>query len=53
MSDLKKEIFEKILKPRILNNYALRKHSALNRDGKHPDVWYWADKLACKWGYYV
>jgi len=53
MSDLKKEIFEKILKPRILNNYALRFESAINKDGKYPDEWYWADKLAYKWGYSV
>lgn len=35
------------LRPLILRNYRLRER------GKRPDEWYWADLLACKWGYYT
>lgn len=39
--------FHLLLKPLIRRNYKLRAAGVL------PDQWYWADKLACKWGYSV
>lgn len=38
-------IFWCILRPLIKRNYRLR------AEGKLPDEWYWADELACKWGF--
>lgn len=46
-------VFHLILKPLIKRNYRLRKQSAISGDGKHPDVWYWADLLAVEYGYFV
>lgn len=40
-------IFHLYLKPLIKRNYRLRKMGVL------PDEWYWADRLAAEWGYYV
>jgi len=39
--------FHLILKPLIKRNYRLR------MEGKLPDEWYWADKIAVKFGYFV
>lgn len=46
-------VFHLILKPLILRNYKLRELSAISGDGKYPDEWYWADKIAAKCGYFV
>jgi len=40
-------IYQYILKPLIKRNYKLRMKD------ERPDTWYWADELACKWGYRV
>ena len=40
-------IFLLILRPLILRNYTQR------RAGLAPDEWYWADAIACRFGYYV
>ena len=45
--------FHLVLKPLIKRNYRLRYLSAVNKDGKYPDQWYWADYLAVIFGYYV
>jgi len=45
--------FHLILKPLIRRNYELRRRSAINGDGKYPDVWYWADIIAVEWGYFI
>ena len=42
-----------VLKYLIMRNYRLRYKSALNGDGKYPDVWYWADSLATRYGYFT
>jgi len=49
---LKKLFYVLILKPLIRRNLKLRYKSAVLRDGKHPDKWYWADKLSMDWGFY-
>jgi len=56
-------IFHLFLKKLIKKNYKNRRltqrhlHQGwklLTSDKKlHLDEWYWADSLACKWGYYV
>lgn len=43
----KEEIFNNHLKPLIEENYAKR------RAGELPDEWFWADEIACEWGYFV
>lgn len=45
--------FHLVLKPLIKRNYRLRYDSAINGDNKHPDEWYWADKIAAYFGYFV
>jgi len=45
--------FHLVLKPLIKRNYKNRALSALNGDGKYPDEWYWADEVACCYGYFV
>lgn len=40
-------IFRLILVPLMRHNYAQR------RAGLLPDEWYWADRLAISWGYYL
>lgn len=40
-------IFHLYLKPMIKDNYAKRAAHEL------PDEWFWADRLACDWGYFV
>ncbi len=40
-------IFHLYLKPLIKENYRLR------AEGKLPDEWFWADRLAYEWGYVV
>jgi len=42
-----------VLKHLIRRNYRLRYESAMNGDGKNPDVWYWADSLVVKYGYFT
>ena len=42
-----------VLRPLIKWNYRQRFESAMTGDGKHPDVWYWADTMAVKYGYFV
>lgn len=46
-------VFHLLLKPMIKRNYKARKESATNGDGKYQDEWYWADKIAAKYGYFV
>ena len=46
-------VFHLILKPLIKRNYRLREESSIKGDGKYPDQWYWADKLAISYGYAV
>lgn len=40
-------IFHLYLKPLILENYRARSAHEL------PDEWFWADRLALDWGYFV
>ena len=40
-------IFNGFLAPLIERNYRLR------AEGRLPDEWYWADRLAVRWGYFV
>lgn len=40
-------IFALVLRPLIRRNYRLR------QAGLSPDEWYWADRLAVSWGYFV
>ena len=40
-------IFYLVLRPLIVRNYRLRRESILQ------DEWYWADKIAVRYGYYV
>ena len=35
------------LRPLILRNYAKRMR------GEAPDAWFWADRLACDWGFFT
>ncbi len=42
----RKAVYEKLLRPMILENYELR---AL---GLMPDEWFWADELAISWGFW-
>ena len=46
-------VFHLFLKPLIRRNYRLRYQSAISGDGKYPDEWYWADKIAVKYGFFV
>jgi len=46
-------LFYCVLKPLIKRNYKNRMKSAAAGEGKHPDEWYWADKLAARSGYCV
>jgi len=36
-----------ILRPLIIRNYNARER------GELPDEWYWADRLACNWGWFT
>tara|TARA_R110000803_G_scaffold115793_4_gene184348 strand:+ start:5345 stop:5521 length:177 start_codon:yes stop_codon:yes gene_type:complete len=40
-------VFILVLRPLIIRNYKLR------RLGLLPDEWYWADSIACKYGYFI
>lgn len=40
-------LFYLVLRPLIVRNYRLR------AEGKLPDEWYWADRLACHLGWFV
>jgi hypothetical protein len=40
-------IFRKKLRPLIKENYRQRLAREI------PDEWFWADKLACRWGFFV
>ena len=40
-------IYWLFLRPLIKRNYKLREQGLL------PDEWYWADEMACNWGYFV
>jgi len=40
-------VFHLYLKRKIKENYRLREN------GELPDKWYWADELACNYGYFV
>lgn len=44
---MKRAIFFMVLRPLIKRNYKLREL------GLKSDEWYWADKLAMRWGYFV
>jgi len=44
---MKRIIFILILAPLIRRNYKLREQKKL------PDKWYWADKIAIGWGFWV
>lgn len=56
-------IFHLYLKPKIIHNYRMRAISAICKnhgvsvktpDGnEYPDEWFWADKLASSYGYFV
>jgi hypothetical protein len=39
--------FHLVLKGLIIKNYRMRQQGLL------PDEWYWADSLACRFGYFV
>lgn len=39
--------FHLFLKPLIKANYRAR------AEGRLPDEWFWADEIACRWGYFV
>ena len=40
-------IYHTLLRPLIRANYWLREIGVL------PDKWFWADRLACSWGYFT
>lgn len=44
---MKAAIYWLILRPLVLRNYRLR------AAGKLSDEWYWADTLACGWGFFT
>jgi len=31
----------------------IRRNLRLRAAGRLPDEWYWADRIACRWGFYV
>lgn len=44
---MRQAIFALLLRPLILRDYRLR------TEGKRPDKWHWADRLAVSWGKFV
>lgn len=46
-------VFHLFLKHLIKRNYRNRYNSAISGDGKYPDEWYWADRMAVNAGYFV
>lgn len=53
VDQMKLIIYLLILKPIIVMNYKNRYKSAINGNHDYPDQWYWADKIAVKWGFYT